>query len=181
MAEKTPAFHEAYAGLISGLPPSQLREAYKRLSTAKVPLTDEEICSEHPRVLATLERLASAYIRKKARSAIASKARREAAKEPVEPVLANEEVLKTVEPVAALLEACSLEPVEVEVEVECAAPPPPAATIEEVAVDADVVANPPSSGIAKPLPRRLVRAPPATPPRTAAKKATGNSLVSSKR
>ena len=114
MAEKTPAFHEAYAGLIAGLPPSQLREAYKRLSTAKVPLTDEEICSEHPRVLATLERLASAYIRKKQRSAIASKARREAAKEPVEPVMANEE------PVAALLEACSLEPVEVE----CAAPPP---------------------------------------------------------
>jgi hypothetical protein len=119
MAEKTPAFHEAYDDLVAGLPPSQLREAYKRLSTAKVPLTDEEICSEHPRVLATLERLASAYIRKKQRSAIASKARREAAKEPVEPV---EPVMANEEPVAALLEACSLslEPVEVE----CAAPPP---------------------------------------------------------
>ena len=158
MAETKAIFNEAYSGLLAGLPPSQLREAYKRLSTAKQPLTDEEICSEHPRVLATLERLAAAYIRKKARSAIASKARRDAAKEPVEPVEAQEE---PVEPVAALLEACSLslEPVEVE----CAAPPPATPATPETrspelttpAVTVAVTRKP-----AKRQPTRMVTGPP---------------------
>ena len=99
----TCSFHPTYAGLLAGLPPSQLKEARRRLSSCKQPLTDEELVSEHPRVLACLEKIAASYSRKKGRSAVASKARRDAARE-----------LKgdSVEPVLELIGACSLEPVE---------------------------------------------------------------------
>ena len=63
MTDQPIQFHESYADLIRGLPPSQLREAHRRLSKCKTPLTDEEIASEHPRVLACLERIAAAYSR----------------------------------------------------------------------------------------------------------------------
>ena len=80
--QQTPhAFHDVYADLVAGLPPSQLKEARKRLTTCKQPLTDEELASEHPRVQACLERLAAAYARKKLRSATSSKARRDAVRE----------------------------------------------------------------------------------------------------
>ena len=79
--QPTPRFHETYADLTRGLPPSQIREALKRLTRCKHPLTDEEIAGEHPRVQACLEKIAAAYARKKERSAVASKARRDAARE----------------------------------------------------------------------------------------------------
>jgi len=80
--QQTPhAFHDVYADLVAGLPPSQLKEARKRLTTCKQPLTDEELASEHPRVQACLSRIAAAYARKKLRSATSSKARRDAVRE----------------------------------------------------------------------------------------------------
>ena len=81
-AQQTPpAFHEAYAGLVAGLPPSQLREAHKRLMRCKQPLTAEEIVGEHPRIQACLEKISAAYTRKKGRSAVASKSRRDDARD----------------------------------------------------------------------------------------------------
>jgi hypothetical protein len=144
MTEATPQFHEAYAGLVAGLPPSQLREAYKRLSTAKLPLKDEEIASEHPRVAACLERLSAAYGRKKQRSTIASKARRDAARdaaretiEPLEPAACEiADLAASLE--AATIECTPVEPTPVEptpvkptpvkptpVDYEAPSPPPP--------------------------------------------------------
>jgi hypothetical protein len=76
-----PSFHEAYDSLVAGLPASQLREAHKRLVKCKQPLTADELVSEHPRVLACLERIVAAYGRKKSRSAVASKVRRDAARD----------------------------------------------------------------------------------------------------
>ena len=76
-----PLFHEAYAALVAGLPPPQLREAHKRLMKCKQPLTAEEIVGEHPKVLACLQKIAAAYERKKGRSATSSKARRDAVRE----------------------------------------------------------------------------------------------------
>jgi hypothetical protein len=114
-------FHDAYAALTAGLPPSQLRLAQTRLTKCKLsPLTAEEIAGEHPRVQACLEKIAAAYGRKKQRSAIASKARREVAKADVAVSQAvtsspqQEEPLEPVDDVPSL-EACSLEPVPVEV------------------------------------------------------------------
>ena len=112
-------FHEAYADLVAGLPPSQIREAHKRLTTCKQPLTAEELTTEHPRVQACLEKIAAAYTRKKARSATSSKLRRDTAREEgVEPVAVFDTTCRNTqepdEPVVSLLDACSLEPVEVE-------------------------------------------------------------------
>jgi len=46
MADKTPeqtppAFYACYTDLVAGLPPSQVREAHKRLMKCKTPLTAE--------------------------------------------------------------------------------------------------------------------------------------------
>ena len=108
-------FHDTYAELTAGLPPSQLREALKRLSKCKTPLTDEEIAGEHPRVQACLERIAAAYARKKARSAVASKARRDAARGCEHAPRLRDDVAAnvTTDPLLAeplnLLEACTIE------------------------------------------------------------------------
>ena len=75
-------FHATYADLVAGLPPSQLKEARKRLMACKQqPLTAEEVVGEHPKVLACLEKIAAAYKRKKTRSSVASKCRRDAVRE----------------------------------------------------------------------------------------------------
>ena len=72
-------FHEAYAALTAGLPPSQIRLTQTRLTKCKLnPLTAEEIAGEHPRVRACLEKISQAYSRKKLRSATSSKVRRDA-------------------------------------------------------------------------------------------------------
>ena len=83
--EATPRFHEAYAELAAGLPPSQLREAHKRLTRCKQPLTDEEVAGEHPRVQACLERIAAAYARNQERSRASSQKRRDATRNPGQP------------------------------------------------------------------------------------------------
>ena len=107
------SFHPTYADLLRGLPPSQLKEARRRLCSCKQPLTDEELVSEHPRVLACLEKIAASYGRKKGRSAVASKARRDAARG--QTTVSSEELNgDSVEPVLALIEGCTLEPVDVE-------------------------------------------------------------------
>ena len=171
-----PTFHESFAPLLLGLPPSQLREAYKRLSTAKQPLSDEEIASEHPRVQECLAKISAAYQRKKSRSAVASKARREATrsvKEP-KPVEAQEE------PVEAMLEACSIECVVSEAEHEEPEPIPQeitASAVEDHTLPPTQNRTIQPSSPVKPPRRRLVRAPPtaaSAPP----KKPAGNSLVS---
>jgi hypothetical protein len=171
-------FHEVFNDLVAGLPPSQLKEARKRLTTCKQPLTDEELASEHPRVQAGLEKIAAAYARKKVRSAASSKARRDASRH--DTGCQSEEATDVVSILEACTVECAVSEADQDQDQEEPEPEPEEAanTAKQNTIEADVVANPPSSGSAKPLPRRLVRAPPATPPRTAAKKATGNSLVS---
>ena len=113
--EQQPTFHETYGSLVAGLPPSQLREAHKRLSKCKQPLTDEEIVSQHPRVQACLEKISAAYSRKKTRSDVSSKARRDAVRTTAgadSQVDAQE--APPVESAVELLEACDLDPVPVE-------------------------------------------------------------------
>jgi hypothetical protein len=108
------SFHPTYADLLRGLPPSQLKEARRRLCSCKQPLTDEELVSEHPRVLACLEKIAASYGRKKGRSAVASKARRDAARG--QTTVSSTELNgdgDSVEPVIASIEGCTLEPVEI--------------------------------------------------------------------
>jgi hypothetical protein len=140
MSETT--FHPTYADVVRGLPPSQLREAYKRLSTAKKPLTDEEIVSEHPRVAACLEKISQAYGRKKTRSAVASKARRDATRsagetiEPLEPAACEiADIAVSLE--AATIECTSVEPTPVE--------PTPVASVEPTPVDYEAPSPPPPS------------------------------------
>ena len=173
--EQQPTFHETYSGLVAGLPPSQLREAHKRLSKCKQPLTDEEIVSQHPRVQACLEKISAAYGRKKSRSAVSSKARRDAARKqttdstnrgvadaladvqeaPVEPAVCEIADL-TASLEAATVECSSVEPAPVDpvepkpVEPANEAPPP---TIEVK----------PSPGVPKKSPLRRAPAEPAEP------------------
>jgi hypothetical protein len=167
MTETTATFHPTYADVVRGLPPSQLREAYKRLSTAKSPLTDAEILSEHPRVAACLEKISQAYGRKKTRSAVASKARRDAARETIErltPGVVSEADACEIADLAAPLEACSLEPVAVECATAPATPATPA-TPAEVPVQvppldkkplAKPLAKPPAKSPAKPLAASMI-------------------------
>ena len=204
----TPTFHQSYAGLLAGLPPSQLREAHKRLTKCKHPLTAEEISSEDPRILACLERLVASYGRKKGRSAVSSKARRDAAREQTtdsanrgDPANCAEEVavitesLPTQEPpngLASLLEACDIvcvsedeepstsavEPVELE---DVNIPPPLPPPLRRESTEAPAVAQA-SPSPAKPTPRsrrRLVRPAAVDPEKgTASGSLASNSLVS---
>ena len=141
--EQQPTFHETYSGLVAGLPPSQLREAHKRLSKCKQPLTDEEIVSQHPRVQACLEKISAAYSRKKTRSAVSSKARRDAVRTTAG-ADSQVDAQEAPEPVVELLEACDLEPVPV-----------------ECAHQTDVIAVAEPAEAAEPLP--AVRVAPTTP------------------
>ena len=196
-----PSFHPTYAGLLAGLPPSQLREAHKRLGRCKNPLTAEEIGSEHPRVQACLERLAASYGRKKGRSAVASKARRDAAREQAtdsanrgEELAVITESLPTQEPpngVHSLLDACSIEcvssdvareeeePSSIVVELEDVnIPPPLLPPLRRESTEAPAVAQA-SPSPAKPTRRRLVRPAAVDPEKgTASGSLASNSLVS---
>ena len=192
----TPTFHQSYAGLLAGLPPSQLREAHKRLTKCKHPLTAEEISSEDPRILACLERLVASYGRKKGRSAVSSKARRDAAREQTtdsanrgDPAICAEEVAVITE---SLLEACDIvcvsedeepstsavEPVEPE---DVNSPPPLPPPLRRESTEAPDVAQA-SPSPAKPTPRsrrRLVRPAAVDPEKgTASGSLASNSLVS---
>jgi hypothetical protein len=71
-------FHESYAAIYSRLPPSQQREAVKRLTLCKFPLEPSEVSTENPRVLVCLQALLLTYERKKARATVGSKTRRKA-------------------------------------------------------------------------------------------------------
>ena len=146
-----PSFHPTYAGLLAGLPPSQLKEARRRLSSCKQPLTDEELVSEHPRIHACLEKIAASYGRKKGRSAVASKARRDAARGQTTRRRGSSEELNgdSVEPVLALIEGCTLEPVDVECSVSSGVedenfPPPLALRRESTEAVAKAPLKPPS-------------------------------------
>ena len=183
------SFHPTYAGLLAGLPPSQLREAHKRLTKCKHPLTAEEISSEDPRILACLERLVASYGRKKGRSAVSSKARRDAAREQAtdsanrgEELALITESLPTQEPpngVHSLLDACSIECVSEEEEPEDVnIPPPLLPPLRRESTEAPAVAQA-SPSPAKPTRRRLVRPAAVDPEKgTASGSLASNSLVS---
>ena len=191
------SFHPTYAGLLAGLPPSQLREAHKRLTKCKHPLTAEEISSEDPRILACLERLVASYGRKKGRSAVSSKARRDAAREQAtdsanrgEELAVITESLPTQEPpngVHSLLDACSIEcvsseeeePSSIVVELEDVnIPPPLLPPLRRESTEAPAVAQA-SPSPAKPTRRRLVRPAAVDPEKgTASGSLASNSLVS---
>ena len=190
------SFHPTYAGLLAGLPPSQLREAHKRLTKCKHPVGD--ISSEDPRILACLERLVASYGRKKGRSAVSSKARRDAAREQAtdsanrgEELALITESLPTQEPpngVHSLLDACSIEcvsseeeePSSIVVELEDVnIPPPLLPPLRRESTEAPAVAQA-SPSPAKPTRRRLVRPAVAVDPekRTASSGLASNTLVS---
>ena len=74
-------FAESYKEAYGGLPPSQQREAVKRLTTRRRnPLTPEQCREPSEDILAALSAVNAAYLNKKARSKNASAAKREAAR-----------------------------------------------------------------------------------------------------
>ena len=72
-------FAESYKEAFGNLPPSQVREAYKRLTTRRRnPLSPEQCAEPSAEVLACLEAVNAAYLSKKQRSKAASASKREA-------------------------------------------------------------------------------------------------------
>ena len=175
--EQQPTFHETYSGLVAGLPPSQLREAHKRLSKCKQPLTDEEIVSQHPRVQACLEKISAAYSRKKTRSAVSSKARRDAVRTTAADALTDVQeappFFRTVESEPAVCEIADLTASLEAATVECSSVEP--APVEPVEPKRFVESEPayeappptievkPSRGVPKKSPLRRAPAEPAEP------------------
>ena len=121
-------FAECYKEAFGGLPPSQQREAFKRLSTRRRnPLSPEQCAEPSPEVLACLEAVHAAYMSKKLRSRAASSQKREAAR--VRPDNVTEPEAAPVEALADTVAEISLEPAIVVAEAEPAAPrPTPAPT-----------------------------------------------------
>ena len=116
-------FAECYKEAFGGLPPSQQREAFKRLSTRRRnPLSPEQCAEPSPEVLACLEAVNAAYLSKKQRSKQASASKREAAR--AQPGNVTEPEPEAVEAVAGAIAAISLEAAEVVAEAEPAAPRP---------------------------------------------------------
>ena len=86
MAEQTEQpcvwpFAECYREKFGGLPPSQQREAVKRLvGRRRNPLTEEQVRDPSEEIEAVLSAVNASYLSKKARSKNASAAKREAAR-----------------------------------------------------------------------------------------------------
>ena len=117
-------FAECYKEAYGSLPPSQLREAYKRLSTRRRnPLSPEQCAQPSAEVEACLEAVRAAYMSKKQRSKQASSQKREAARVRPENVVEPEEVEAVADGVAAI----SLEAAEVVAEAEPKSQPAPQA------------------------------------------------------
>ena len=109
-----------YQEKFGGLPPSQQREAYKRLSTRRRnPLTPEHCAEPSDEIVAVLTAVNAAYLNKKARSKAASATKREAARVRPDNVVEPE----AVEAVADAVAAISLAPAEVVAEISAEAEP----------------------------------------------------------
>ena len=107
-------FAPSYESSYSALPPSQLREAMKRLTERKrSPLSAETLTQEDPEIVGVLSGVKRAYLAKKERAKLASATKRasqrEAAQAP-DNVVAEVEVA---EDVTASVTELSLEPAEV--------------------------------------------------------------------
>ena len=115
-------FAECYKEAFGGLPPSQQREAVKRLTgRRRNPLTPEQCREPSEDILAALSAVNAAYLNKKARSKNASAAKREAAR--VRPDNVTEP--EAVEAVADAVATISIAAAEIVAEAEPAAPPRP--------------------------------------------------------
>ena len=102
-------FAECYKEAFGGLPPSQQREAVKRLTgRRRNPLTPEQCAEPSPEVLACLEAVNAAYLNKKQRSKASSATKRMIQKSPPEP--AEVEPEPEPEALADAIAAVSLEP-----------------------------------------------------------------------
>ena len=135
-------FAECYKEAFGGLPPSQQREAVKRLtSRRRNPLTPEQCREPSTDVEACLEAVRAAYMSKKLRSRAASSQKREAARVRPENVAEPAPVEALADGVAAI----SLAPAEIVAEAEPAAPPAPAPV--------------PQKSAPIPIPKKVVPAP----------------------
>ena len=118
------AFAPEYREKFGGLPPSQQREALKRLtSRRRNPLTETQCAEASAEVEACLEAVNAAYRSKKLRSRAASSQKREAAR--VRPDNTAEPETAPVEALADAVAAISLEPAEISAEAEPAPAPVP--------------------------------------------------------
>ena len=90
-------FAPAYESRFSSLPPSQLREAFKRLAERRRnPLPAESLTEENPEVEAVLTAVERAYLAKKARAKAASAAKRAAAKARPDNVAVEEDLTASI-------------------------------------------------------------------------------------
>ena len=112
-------FAPSYEPSYSGLPPSQLKEAIKRLtSRARNPLPVEALTQENPEVEGVLSAVRKAYLAKKDRAKLASAAKRAIQKNtPLEPPEIDVAVVESdpagVDDITTEVAELSLEPAEV--------------------------------------------------------------------
>ena len=112
-------FAPSYESSYSSLPPSQLRECIKRLSSrARNPLSAEAITQENAEVEGVLSAVKKAYLAKKDRAKVASAAKRAQQKiTPLEPPEIDVAVVESdpagVDDITAEVAELSLEPAEV--------------------------------------------------------------------
>jgi hypothetical protein len=107
-------FAKSYEGSYSNLPPSQLREAMRRLTERKrSPLSAETLTQEDPEIEGVLSGVKRAYLAKKERAKVASATKRASQREVA---LAQDNVVAEVEAaedLTASVAGLSLEPAEV--------------------------------------------------------------------
>ena len=143
-------FAECYREKYGGLPPSQQREAVKRLTgRRRNPLTPEQCAEPSDEILAVLTAVNAAYLNKKARSKASSATKRMIQKAHPEPAEPEPEAL------ADAIAAVSLEPATIVAEAEPAPAPTPAR------VTAPPVVVPPKSD---PIPVPMKKPTPAAAP-----------------
>ena len=154
-------FAECYKEAFGGLPPSQQREAFKRLSTRRRnPLSPEQCAEPSPEVLACLEAVNAAYLNKKARSKAASATKRMIDRAQPQPEAAPVEAEAEITAVSDAVAAVSLEPATIVAEAEPEPAPVPAPAPPPVVV---AQAQPKSLPIPIPAPAVKKPAPAATP------------------
>ena len=124
------AFAPEYREKFGGLPPSQQREALKRLTTRRRnPLTEAQCAEPSAEVLTCLEAVNAAYLSKKQRSKAASASKREATRARPDSVTEPEAAPEAAPVVEAL--ADSMAAAEIVVEAEPAAPRPVPAPVPQ--------------------------------------------------
>ena len=137
-------FAPSYEANYSHLPPSQLREAIKRLSSrARNPLPAEKLAEEDPQIEGVLAAVKKAYLAKKERAKVASSVKRAQQKEAKPDDVPTP--VEAVEDLTATVVDLSLEPAEV---VACAEEPE-----EEPTPEPEPVKPPPSKPIPIPMPK----------------------------